>query len=534
MRREGNDVRQATPAQPNFLFFITDQHRADWLGCAGHPVVKTPNIDAIAADGTLFDDFHVALPVCMPNRASLMTGRMPSVHGLRHNGCFLPERAHTFVDVLAAAGYRTASIGKSHLQPFTDILPIRDTDTTERLIEEAWKPEPVQYDKEEPAHFDGAEIAFETPYYGFNHVDMVTGHGDKCGGHYGQWFREKFPNWRELHDPVNELAHNYSCPQAFRTPVPEDAYPTAWIGDRAVDFIENSAGEEAPFFAFVSFPDPHHPFNPPGKYWDMYDPSDFDVALPYGAHKNPPPPMQHVTRMWETGAANQIPQMAFRTSDENVRQAKALTAGMITMIDDQIGRVVAALKASGQYDNTVIIFTSDHGDYLGDFNLMLKGPLQLNSITNVPMIWSDPDRRAAGAKPARSGALASTIDLSASILERAGINPYNGMQGQSFLASLDGTTPHRDAVYIEHNDGGVRMGLSQPARVRTLRTKAWRFSAYADEGWGELYDLDADPQETRNLWNDPGAASIKADLSLKLIDHLARQTDESPRATRLA
>ena len=173
--------------KPNFLFFITDQHRADWLGCTGHSVVRTPNIDKIAAEGTLFKDFHVALPVCMPNRASLMTGRMPSVHGLRHNGCTLQKRANTFVDLLAAGGYATASIGKSHLQPFTDLPPIRATDNLERLIPEAWKSDAADYNMEEPSSFNGDPVsAFEVPYYGFQHVDMVTSHGDKCGGQYGQ------------------------------------------------------------------------------------------------------------------------------------------------------------------------------------------------------------------------------------------------------------------------------------------------------------------------------------------------------------
>ena len=128
--------------RPNFLFFITDQHRADWLGCAGHPVVRTPNIDAIAARGTLFENFHVASQICMPNRASLMTGRMPSVHGLRYNGLALPARAVTFVDVLAKGGYKTAAIGKSHLQPFLDTPPSDpDPEATSRLFAEAWRPD---------------------------------------------------------------------------------------------------------------------------------------------------------------------------------------------------------------------------------------------------------------------------------------------------------------------------------------------------------------------------------------------------------
>ncbi len=161
---------------------------------------------------------------------------------------------------------------------------------------------------------------------------------------------------------------------------------------------------------------------------------------------------------------------------------------------------------------------------------MLKGPVQLPAITRVPMIWSDPDTRAG----VRTDAMASTIDISASILDRAGLAPYNGIQGRSFLGALDGIHLPRDEVLIEHNDGGPRMGFLAAARVRTLRSKKWRFSVFAGEDWGELYDLEADPSETKNLWNDPAYAVDKAALSLRLIDHLTFQMDESPIATRLA
>lgn len=517
--------------QPNFLIFVVDQMRADWLGCSGHKVVKTPNIDAIAAAGTQFTDFHTALPVCMPNRASLMTGRMPSVHGVRHNGLPLPQRANTFVDVLSEAGYDTALIGKSHLQPFTDHPPLRAKDTVDRLIDEAWKPDPASYREEEPATYaEGERARLTLPYYGFGHVDMVTGHGDRCGGHYAQWFRDTHPDWPSLHDPANELPHSYSCPQAYRTPIPEESYPTAWIADRAIDYIAARPGDAAPFCAFVSFPDPHHPFNPPGRYWDMYDPDEFDIDLPFAAHQNPPPPLTALTELWERGETPAIPQMAFRAEDRHVQEAMALTAGMITMIDDHIGRVVQALKANGAYDNTVLIFTSDHGDYLGAFNLMLKGPWQHHSITRVPFLWSDPTDRS----PARADSLASTIDISASILDRVGLAPYWGMQGKSFLGTVQTGQDHRDAILIEHNDAGNRMGLSKPARVRTLRTKNWRFSVYAGEPWGELYDLTVDPDEQQNLWDDPSRQQIKGELALQLVEHLAGQMDESPRANRLA
>ena len=168
--------------KPNFLVFVTDQQRADWLGCYGHPVLRTPHIDALAARGTRFDEFHTAMPVCMPNRASLLTGRYPSVHGLRYNGCVLSPRANTFVEVLAAGGYRTAAIGKSHLQPFTGEPPKGRRRFETGPIEEAWKPESFSYNEEEPATYSGDQpYAIQTPYYGYQHIEMVTGHGDRCG-----------------------------------------------------------------------------------------------------------------------------------------------------------------------------------------------------------------------------------------------------------------------------------------------------------------------------------------------------------------
>ena len=207
----------------------------------------------------------------------------------------------------------------------------------------------------------------------------------------------------------------------------------------------------------------------------------------------------------------------------------ALTAGMVTMIDDQVGRIIETLKTNGQYDNTVIIYNSDHGDYMGDFGLLLKGALPFRSITQVPMIWSDPIDR----KAQETDTLASTIDIGPSILDRAGLTPYRGTQGYSFLNAMnDGN--HRDELLIEFNDGAARLGFEKPARVRTLRSKAWRYSVYADEDWGELYDLKNDPNETHNLWHSKDHSDIRGELALRLNHHLVRQMDESPRSVRIA
>ena len=207
-----------------------------------------------------------------------------------------------------------------------------------------------------------------------------------------------------------------------------------------------------------------------------------------------------------------------------------MTAGMITMIDDEVGRLVETLKANGQYDNTVICFNADHGDYLGDFSLLLKGAMPFRSITQVPMIWSDPADRT----ECVTDALAATIDISATILDRVGLTPYHGMQGESFLPVIKGADGHRDVVLTEFNDLGNRLGFARPARVRSLRSATWRFTLYQDEPWGELYDLVADPQETNNLWDSAAHADIRADMTLRLAHLLTGQMDESPVSHLLA
>lgn len=517
--------------RPNFLFLITDQQRADWLGCYGHPVLKTPNIDAIADRGTRFDNFHVASPVCMPNRASLLTGRYPSLHGLRYNGCRLPLNANTFVDLLADAGYHTAAIGKSHLQPFTDLPPAGKTQEEIANTIEAWKHDEGDYATEEPSRYrsDG-RYEIKTPYYGYQQVDMVTMHGDRCGGHYHQWFRENAPNWEDLHDSANQLLHNYSCPQAYRTQVPEELYPTAYIRDRTIDYLHSRNDKEDPFFAFVSFPDPHHPFNPPGKYWDMYSPDDFEIALPYNAHKNPTTPMQWLHNNWKNGGGQMTPQTAMMLNDQQLKEAMALTAGMMAFVDDAVGDIVASLKASGQLENTIICYNSDHGDYLGDYNMLLKGALPFRSITRVPFIWSEPQQTSATS----TLALASTVDIAATVLDRAGIEPFNGMQGKSFKSVINNGNEVRDELLIEYNDGVTRLGFEEPARVRALITKRYRYTMYLDQDWGELYDLEQDPRESNNLWSNPDYNSIRLELSERLNHHLTAQMDESPLSDRIA
>lgn len=513
--------------RPNILYIITDQHRADWLGCAGHPVVKTPNIDKLAERGTRFTQFHVTTPVCMPNRGAIFTGRYPSVNGLRHNGLPLPADANTFVDILRDAGYRTAAIGKSHLQPFGHTPAVRTDE--ERVANdhfpEAKKCDGGKYTHEHPSNYETGEMfEFPKPYYGFDHVRMVTHHSDQCGGHYLQWLRGKSNNWASYRDRNNQLPHDYTVPQAYRMKTPEELYPTSYIKEEAKAYLAEQKDSEDPFFAFVSFPDPHHPFTPPGKYWDMYDPEDFDVDLPYEAHKNPPPQLARWKELMDQGEVPKNEQQSFMASTQQVKEAMALTAGMTTMIDDAVGEILESLEAAGKLDNTIIIFNSDHGDYMGAFNLLLKGPFAHDSVNRVPFIWVDPTQE--GGTTADD--LAASVDIAPTILERCGLTPYYGIQGRSFLNQIKGGEGARDFVLIEHEENKVYPGLDKRPNMRHLVTDTHRMTVYKDLDMGELYDREADPNETKNLWDCPESAAAKSSMMFTLSQAMLDAIERGP------
>jgi arylsulfatase A-like enzyme len=525
---------------PNFILFITDQHRADFLGCYGHPVLRTPHIDSIAANGTAFDRFYVVSPVCMPNRASLMTGRMPSVHGVRSNGIPLSMNAVTFVELLREAGYRTALIGKSHLQNFTSGPPLvkrpparqgyhePSRDLVEALRTDLGGP---SYEQETPEYWSASAARVRTPFYGFDHVSLVRAHGDRPGGDYDRWLAERDRDAKALLGPENCLPHGYTVPQAYRTAIPAELYATAFIGDRAEAYLRD-ADADAPFFLMVSFPDPHHPFNPPGKYWDMYKPEQFEVPEAFRRNDwTPPALIRNVIAEREAGKANLAGMNTIAVSAREAQEARALTCGMIACIDDAIGGVLRALEQSGRGRDTVVMFTSDHGDHLGDHRLMLKGAEQYQSIVRVPFIWSDPQARD---YPARTDALASTLDISATVLDRARIEPFSGIQGRNLTPVLQGGAAPRDSVFIQYDHQHPSPGTDVPPRVHTLIDRRYRVSVFHGTGWGELYDLEADPGEFDNRWDDPAHAATRAQMTERLLLAEIEHVDRVPLPTRRA
>ncbi|MBU3671994.1 MAG: sulfatase [Sinobacteraceae bacterium] len=531
----GSDVNR-----PNVLLIVTDQHRADHLGCYGNRQLRTPHIDGIAARGQRFERCYVANPICMPNRATLLTGRMPSVNGVRHNGVPLPIESMTFAEVMRRAGYRTALIGKAHLQSqsrrevpdpllFSSMRPnddrrenwptaLPDVTNDSRYLaerEELWAADPHR------------QIAL--PYYGFEHVEFACGHGDQVGGHYRTWARARVPNIDQLIGPTNALPGSTRAPQAWRTAVPEAAYPTSFVEERTVAALERFAAQGAttPFLLQCSFPDPHHPFTPPGRYWGMYDPREVELPASFGHVDS-----EEVALLRRLRAFSAQPDFLpgrFCTqfvSESALREAIALSYGSISMIDDAVGRILGALRRLGLEENTVVVFTSDHGDLMGDHSLIFKQGFHYEGVIRVPLLWRDP----ASAQPAVRGQVVSTLDLARSILCRVGLGIPVGMQGVNIMAS----SIDREGVVIEEDELPIHMGELGPVRLTSYIDSRWRLTLWHGDEQGELFDRESDPHELRNLWSEPSAADARSRLTESLLRARLQMIDVLPLAHRSA
>ena len=520
--------------RPNVLLITTDQHRADHLGCAGDRLLVTPHLDALAQRGVMFERCHVASPVCMPNRAALMTGRMPSAAGVRMNGVPLPLQTRTFVDQLREAGWTTALIGKAHLQPMTARPAAwrgqgegpRDQATSDLRVGEAYGQESVMR-WADPAH------RLRLPYYGFEHAQLCLEHGDQVGGDYERWLRAQGADPARLCGRGNALpAEVPAVLDAWRTRLPEELHPTRYVALRTIEWLrahQAGAQREQPFFVHCSFPDPHHPFNPPGRYWDLFDPAD--VALPAHCGAATPADVPLKRALHAEQAAGQRPMgtsRAIAVTPAEARVAIALNHGAIAFIDEAVGRVLEHLRVSGLDRSTVVIFTSDHGDFMGDHGLLNKGPLHYQGLLRVPLIWADPQEGPGGRDPR----LCSTLDLATTVLARCGLRAAHGLQGHDLRTPREAV--RRDAVLVEEEAHHRYPGAPFPLRVRTLVTGRWRLSVRADEPWGELYDLADDPLEQTNLWSDPSHTGVRADLTARMVQEIQRHTDDVPLPMQVA
>ncbi len=521
--------------RPNFLFIIADQLRADHLGCYGNAVVRTPHIDRLAAEGFVADRFFVASPICMPNRASLMTGRMPSLHGVRHNGIPLSLRAANFVERLRQQGWLTALVGKSHLQNMTGNPAFWPRDPAERANGEALLPDGGRYDQEWKPHWRARpDYALDLPFYGFATVHLTIDHGDDIEGHYRRWLRAQHKEADRLIGPENAIPTPglalAAARQAWRTRLPPELHPTWYCARMSEAVMEEAAAQGAPFFLMCSFADPHHPFTPPGEFWDLYRPEDIALPASFRANAAPPPHVARLLAERDAGRAVKHTPQLFACTEQEAREAIALNYGSISFIDLAVGRMLAKLEALGLAENTVVIFTADHGDYMGDHQLLLKGPIHYRGLIRAPLIWRDP-----AAKPRRSDALLSAIDVAPTILGRAGLPCFNGVQGRSFAPVMAGAAAaHHAALVVEEEGQRPQVGFEGRVRMRSLVTPRHRLSLYDGVPWGELYDLERDPDEMVNLWDDPASGATRAALVLELARRMIALAETSPHPTAAA
>ena len=523
--------------RPNFLLFITDQHRADHLGAYGNTVVSTPHLDRLASRAWVADRCYVASPICMPNRASLLTGRLPSVHGARHNGIPLSLDTVTFVDRLRESGYRTALVGKGHLQNISGVGPLWPPKGSTPTQGEARHPAPGRYNQEwQPSWDADPDFRMDLPFYGFEDVRLVINHGDTAAGDYKRWLRQEHPEVAAVTGlehaiPASEF-ELVNARQAWRSRVPEQLSTSSYIANESCAKLEQYATGEAPFFLQCSFPDPHHPFTPPGRYWGMYKPDDMDLPASYRHDADDKVPHLHwLHRQRDEGKAVKHTPACFAATEREVREALALNYGAISHLDDAVGRVIAKLESLGMAENTVVLFTSDHGDFFGDHQLLWKGPLHYQGLTRVPLIWFDP----AIPKGRRESQLCSTIDIAPTILERAGCVGYNGMQGMSLHdAMVNGTDLGRPALLIEEEGQRIIFGFSSRVRMRTLQTARYRLSVYHGTDLGEIYDLQEDPHELHNLWGESQHDELSQRLLYLLALQMIQYADESPNPSALA
>lgn len=486
--------------RPNFLVFCTDQMQSACLGCNGNDRIRTPNIDALAAGGVTFRRAYVNNPVCQPSRAGMITGKTPRQHGLITNGCCLPESVPTLTGALAEAGYRTHAVGKLHLQPFGG-GGLGEAD-------HSWE--------EGAAWNEGRITELPQPYYGFQSVDFVGGHVSYAFGEYRRWLEENHP------DAVEKLQQSEAYHRegrAWRMDLPADLHYNHWIADRTIDFLQ-SRDEGKPFFLFCSFPDPHFPYAACRPYSEMYDPEEMPLPETW---RETADPCEVLRRTREGMSQHNIQE------EGELREITAQTYGMITHVDDNIGRILASLDECERRQDTLVMLMADHGEYLGSHGLLHKGPWPWEELWRVPFVWRLPDGRAGGRAVDTP---VSLLDFAPTISEMAGLETgwhdqrgagegeRPGLPGSSLLPFLTGgeAVDHPPAVveYDEDWHGGTPL-----CRLRGIVEGEWKLVVWAGFEEGVLINLAEDPLEERNLWHDPSARERKADLLARLAERLA-------------
>ncbi len=446
-------MSSAVRNRPNILWYCTDQQRYDTIGALGNPHVQTPTLDQLVRTGTAFTHAYCQSPICTPSRASFLTGMYPGrIHNCRNGNESWPCHPPLISKLIADAGYDCGMVGKFHVQ------------SSGRRIE--------------PRLDDGFR------FWKFSHAprdDWPTGHD------YAEWVRARGGD-------LDALRHS-------KDRVPPELHQTTWANEMACEFL--SQPRSGPWFLMINVYDPHPPFIPPRAYAERFDPESI------------PGPLFRESDLAQQAKLRKVDFQddVKRPEERDARRLIALYYAMIAQIDDRLAELLRFLDESGQRENTLIVFTSDHGEMLGDHGLLYKGCRFYEGLVRVPLIFQWPGHVCADLQ---SHALVELIDLSATLLEVTGAEMPEAIQGRSLWPILTGKAPaheHREFVrseYFDALDASFTNGVGSFATM--YRDRRYKLCVYHDAETGELYDLEADPHEFHDLWDDPASERLRARL----------------------
>jgi arylsulfatase len=464
-----------TKLKPNILWICPDQQRFDTIGALGNPHINTPNIDGLVEEGVAFSHAYVQTPICAPSRASFLTGMYPSsVHACKNGSDYWANNAPLVTKILADDGYKCGLAGKLHL-----------SGTQTRV---------------EPRPDDGYQIF---------HWSNSPGNIWPQGHDYADWLKSKGEDLGELGKHPEDI--------------PPNLHQTTWCADKAIELIE--ATTDQPWLMSVNMFDPHPPFDPPKEYLDRYDAESMPDPLFQPGDLEAQAKLKEID--FESKAQN--------PEEFNIREIKAAYYAMIELIDENVGRMLDALERTGQRENTIIIYTSDHGESLGDHGLLLKGCRFYEGLVRVPLIFSWPGYFQSGLV---SNALVELIDVTPTLLDICGLPKPERMQGRSLLPILTGVKePHQHREFVRSEYYRALKPLNKPDSEGSygtmIRDKRYKLIVYHGYDIGELFDLETDPGEFQNLWDDPNYGTVRNRLMKKSFDALAFAVDTGPKRISL-
>jgi arylsulfatase len=452
--------------RPNILWICTDQQRYDTIQALGNKYIRTPNLNKLVETGTAFTHAHCQSPICTPSRASFLTGMYPStVHACINGSAHWDEAAPLITKILADAGYDCGLAGKLHL-------------SSAMAHEPELRPKDDGYRRFWYSH---------APHQGIGK-----------GNQYTDWLESIGQNYKKL-----KKKYGY---------IPARWHQTTWCADRAIEFMKEK--RNGPWLFSVNIYDPHGPFDPPQEYVDRFQ----IESLPEPLFRESDLAAQ------ERLVAIKFQRKAKRPTYPAAKRTLAKYWAQIELIDENVGRMLDALEQTGQRENTIVIFTSDHGEMAGDHGLNQKGCRFYEGLVRVPLIFSWPGRFKQGIQ---SNALVELVDIAPTLLELTGLTIPEAMQGKSLLPILEGKADpgkHRDfvrSVFYKVLEG--------PQSYATMiRTHEYKLVNYHGHEAGELFDLTKDPHEFENEWDNPEYAAVRFDLMKRSFDALAFAVDTGP------